>query len=200
MRSFRTSSVSRTEYYKGHHRFEHWYRDNTVYFITARVRDRINAFGTADAKTVFWDRFDHYTSEFGFTPWVTSLRDNHWHTEGYLRVGENLGPMIQRIHGSVAKLVNDILPERIASPFWFDRGRQGYFDGCLRNEKQGRRTYRYVLTQCRRHEVCENPKDYAHTRVNVERERAIKRALELNAFMEGVPYKRYGDGRGDRGR
>ena len=196
MVSFRTSSTSRSEYYDGFHRFEHWYRDNTVYFITARVRDRINVFQTEAAKAIFWDRFNHYTSEFGFTPWVTSLMDNHWHTEGYLRTGANLGPMIQRIHGSVAKLVNDLLPERIESPFWFDAGRQGYFDGCLRNEKQGRLTYRYVLTQCRRHGLCEEPKDYPHTRVNVELERAIKRALELNAFMEGVPYKRHQRGGG----
>jgi hypothetical protein len=98
--------------------------------------------------------------------------------------------MIQRIHGSVAKLVNDILPIRISS-FWCDTGRQGYFDGCLRNEKQGRKTFRYVYTQCRRHGICEDPEDYPHTRVNVELDRAIKRALELKAFMEGVPYKRY---------
>jgi hypothetical protein len=191
MGSFRTSSTSRSEYYDGFHRFEHWYRDNTVYFITARVRDRITAFQTEQAKAVFWDRFNHYTNEFGFTPWVTSLMDNHWHTEGYLRIGANLGPMIQRIHGSVAKLVNDLLPKRIESPFWFDAGRQGYFDGCLPNEKQGRLTYRYVLTLCRRHGVCDDPAVYVHTRVNVELERVIQRAVELNAFMEGVPYKRY---------
>jgi hypothetical protein len=119
------------------HRFEHWYRDNTVYFITARVRDRINAFASEDAKAIFWDRFNHYTKEFGFTPWVTSLLDNHWHSEGYLRIGENLGPMIQRIHGSVAKLVNDVLPRRIASPFWCDVGQHGYFDGALEKRAAG---------------------------------------------------------------
>jgi hypothetical protein len=195
MGTFRKSSVSRTEKFDGLHRFEHWYRDNTVYFITARVRDRINAFQSEEAKAIFWDRFDRYTKEFGFTPWVTSLLNNHWHSEGYLRIGENLGPMIQRIHGSVAKLVNDLLPQRIESPFWFDAGRQGYFDGCLRNVRQGRLTFRFVFTQCRRHGVCDDPLDYPHTRVNVELERAIKRAVELNAFMEGVPYKRYGEER-----
>jgi hypothetical protein len=188
------SSVSRDEYYQGKHRFEHWYRDNTVYFITARVRDRKRAFESDAAKKIFWNRFGHYTNEFGFVPWVTSLMDNHYHTQGYLRIGSNLGPMIQRIHGAVAKLVNDLLPQRI-TPFWYDSGRQGYFDGCLRNERQGRKTYRYVLTQCRRHGICDDPKDYPHTHVNVELGPAIKRALELNAFMEGVPYNRYGEPR-----
>jgi hypothetical protein len=190
--AFRKSSVSSQSEYDGVHRFEHWYRDNTVYFITARVRGRQNAFVSDEAKAIFWDRFNHYTKEYGFTPWVTSLLDNHYHSEGYLRNGENLGVMIQRIHGSVAKLVNDLLPERIPR-FWCDSGRQGYFDGCLRNEKQGRLTFRYILTQCRRHGICEDPANYPHTIVNIGIDRAIKRALELNAFMEGVAYKRYGE-------
>jgi hypothetical protein len=190
---FRKSSISKSSEYDGVHRFEHWYRDNTAYFITARVRGHQMAFASEEAKAIFWDRFNHYTKEFGFTPWVTSLLDNHYHTEGYLKEGENVGKMIQRIHGSVAKLVNDLLPARIPS-FWCDTGRQGYFDGCLRDELQARRTFRYVHTQCRRHKICLDPMDYPHTRVNVDLERAIKRARELKAFMKGVPYKRYGEG------
>ncbi len=124
-------------------------------------------------------------------PWVTSLLDNHYHTVGYLKVGKNLGKMMQRLHGSVAKLVNDLLPAKIERPFWFDAGEQGYFDGCLRNEKQGRKTFRYVHTQCRRHHYCDDPSDYPNTKVNVELERAIGRANELKAFLVGVPYKRY---------
>jgi len=138
--------VSRSSVWDGFHRFEHWYRDNTAYFITARVRGQQKALASEEAKAIFWDRFNHYTKEFGFTPWVTSVLDNHYH------------------------------------------------DGCLRDEIQARRTYRYVLTQCRRHQICDDPKDYPHTIVNVELERAIKRALELKAFMKGVPYKRYGEG------
>lgn len=82
---FRKSSATKTHVYKGHHRYEHWYRDNQVYFITARCRERIAAFATEEAKLVFWDRFDHYTHAFSFVPWVTSLLDNHYHTLGYLR-------------------------------------------------------------------------------------------------------------------
>ncbi len=81
-------SRSRTTAYQGRHRYEHWLVDNQVYFLTARCRDRFPAFATEAAKAVFWDRFNHYTAEFGFVPWVTSLLDNHYHTLGYLRVGE----------------------------------------------------------------------------------------------------------------
>jgi len=194
---FRRGSHAPRKQWQGKHRFEHWYKDNQVYFITARCRNRTRAFATEQAKAVFWDRFDHYTAEYGFTPWVTSLIDNHYHTMGYLKVGENLGLMMQRLHGSVAKLVNDLLPERI-KPFWVDAGHRNYFDGCIRDEKQARLAYRYTLTQSVRHGICDDWHDYAHTRVNVELERAIGRALDLDAFLVGVPYKRYEDPRHGR--
>src|SRR5690349_8012946 len=132
MANFRKSSYTSHESFDGRHRFEHWYRDNTVYFITARCRDRFPAFAQEDAKAIFWDRFTHYSTEFGFVPWATTLMNNHYHTIGYLRRGENLGPMMQRIHGSVAKLVNDTLPRRHV-PFWRRAGNQDYFDGCIRD-------------------------------------------------------------------
>ncbi len=176
--------------YKGHHRFEHWYRDNQVYFITARCRDRFAAFASGRAKAIFWDRFEFYTQEGLFTPWVTSLLDNHYHVIGYCKLGDNLGPMMRRIHGSTAKLVNDLLPQR-RIPFWEDRGHQNYFDGCIRDEKQCRRAYRYTLTQSVRHGLCLDWREYPHTRMKIEPEVGVGRSLELGAFLEGVPYKRY---------
>src|SRR4051794_7528306 len=101
MARFRKSTHARSEHNtEGGHCFEHWYRDNTVYFITARCKDGFPAFESEDAKRVFWDRFDHWTKFYGFVPWVTSLLNNHYHTLGYLYLGETLGKMMQRIHGS----------------------------------------------------------------------------------------------------
>jgi hypothetical protein len=189
-RKFRKSSSSSLEAWNTRHRFEHWYLDNQVYFITARCRDRFPAFDSEAAKAVFWDRFDHYTAEFGFVPWVTSLLDNHYHTLGYLGVGENLGPMMQRLHGSVAKLANDLLSERRV-PFWSEKGHRDYFDGCIRDEKQCRRAYGYTLRQAERHGIVCDWRHYPHTRALLELECGVKRALELGAFLDGVPYKRY---------
>ena len=173
-----------------HHRFEHWLADSQVYFITARCRDQFPAFASEAAKAVFWKQFDKYTAEFGFTPWVTSLVDNHYHALGYLRIGENLPRMMQRLHGSVAKLVNDLLPQRL-TPFWRDAEGKSYFDGCIRDEKQARLAYRYTLTQAVRHGIVRDWRLYPHTHVKVELEAAIRRSHELKAFLEGVPYKRY---------
>ena len=70
MPSFRKSSSSTRATYRGQHRFEHWYRDNQVYFITARCHDRYPALAAQQAKRIFWDRFDRYTALHGFVPWV----------------------------------------------------------------------------------------------------------------------------------
>ncbi len=98
--------------------------------------------------------------------------------------------MMRRIHGSVAKLTNDLLSERLV-PFWREAGHQDYFDGCIRDEKQCRLAYRYILTQSVRHRLCANWSQYRHTHINIELEGALQRALELGAFMENVPYRRY---------
>ncbi|MDY7011973.1 MAG: transposase [Planctomycetota bacterium] len=186
----RKSSSSSSKAYNERRRFEHWYRDNQVYFITARCRGRFRAFASEQTKEVFWDRFEHYTQNHLFTPWVTSLMDNHYHVLGYCETGELLGPMMRKIHGSVAKLTNDLLPERLV-PFWREAGHQDYFDGCIRDEKQCRLAYRYVRNQSVRHGLCSNWSQYRHTHINIELERAVRRALELGAFMENVPYRRY---------
>ncbi len=194
----RKSSPSSKRIYRGQHRFEHWYRDNQVYFITARCRNRYPAFAAEQAKHIFWQQLDRYTEQFSFVPWVTSLLDNHYHTLGYLRVGDNLGPLMQRLHGSVAKLVNDVLESDVARsggprlvPFWRETKGREYFDGCIRDEDQCRKAYRYILIQSQRHGVCNDWRSYRHTRIHVELERAVNRALKLGAFLEGVPYKRY---------
>jgi REP element-mobilizing transposase RayT len=185
-------SRSRNRTWQGRHRYEHWLVDNQVYFITARCRDKFHAFACDEAKTVFWTKFDQYATEFGFVPWITTLLDNHYHTLGYLRVGAVLPRLMQRLHGSIAKLVNDLLPERFPE-FWRNTTGQEYFDGCIRNEKQARLAYRYTMLQAQRAQIVKDWRAYAHTRVNVELEPAIRRALELEAFLEGVPYKRYDD-------
>jgi hypothetical protein len=178
------------EHYRRKHRFEHWYVDNQVYFITSKCRDGFHAFASLEAQQIFWGKFDKYSVEYGFTPFVTSLMSNHYHTEGYLKIGLNLKPFMQRLHGSIAKLVNDLLPERRAN-FWGDAKGTEYFDGCIRDEKQCRLAYRYTLTQARRHRIMHDYLKYPNTRVNVELERGVQRARELNAFLVGVPYKRY---------
>ena len=188
------TSRSRNAKHERQHRYEHWLVDNQVYFITARCRDRVCCFATERSKEVFWYRFDHWTKEYGFVPWVTSLIDNHYHTIGYLKEGKTLPEMMRRIHGSVAKLVNDTLDEKHL-PFWRDAWGKQYFDGCIRDKVQARRAYGYTLRQSVRHGLAEDWTKYVHTRVNVELERAIKRAHELEAFLEGVPYKRYIDQR-----
>ncbi len=195
----RKSSYSTGEYYHGRHRFEHWFVSNQVYFITARCRGKYPAFDTAGAKKVFWDRLEHYTRKCLFEVWVVSLMSNHYHLLGYAQEGTVLRTMMQRLHGSVAKLVNDLLPERRV-PFWTEKGagHADYFDGCIRDEKQLRRAFRYTLTQSVRHGICRDWKTFPGTRVSVEMQESLRRANALGAFMEEVPYPRYQRSRGSK--
>jgi hypothetical protein len=189
---FRTSSgYGAGEFLRdGRHRFEHWYRDNTVYFITARCRDRYPAFATDKAKSIFWDRLAHCTTKARFQPWVVSLIDNHYHILGYNESAEEFGEMMRCLHGSTAKLVNDLLPERRV-PFWRGEHDHDYFDGCLRDEMQLRITYRYVLLQAARHGLCNDWREYLHTRVWLTLEECLRFAGEHKAYMQGVRYQRY---------
>lgn len=187
---FRKTSYTKSERFKGKHRFEHWYRDNTVYFITAKVRDGFAAFSTEGTRAVFWKKFQQYTAAHGFTPWVTTLMNNHYHTLGYLRVGEALGEMMRKLHGSVAWMVMEAIGVKHV-PFWRGKGKRDYFDGCIRDVLQARRAYAYTLNQAVRARLVKDWRDYPDTRVNVTMERAIARAVRLNAFLERVPYARY---------
>jgi hypothetical protein len=181
---------SSREYWRGKHRFEHWYRDNQVYLITARTRGGALAFELEDAKAVFWDRFAHYAGLHCFEPWVTTLMVNHYHVVGYVRVGVEIKEMFRKLHGSVAKLVNDLLEVRYV-PFWGDGANRDYFDGCLRDETQLIRSYRYVLRQAVRHGVCRDYRGYPHTRAKLSLDESLAFARQHRALMYGVSYARY---------
>jgi len=105
MGNFRKSSYTKNEYWDGRHRFEHWYRDNSVYFITSKTREGVPMFDSERAKAIFTNRFEFYSQKHGFVPWVWSLLNNHYHMLGYLKSGENLGELMRQLHGSVAMMV-----------------------------------------------------------------------------------------------
>ena len=186
----RRSSRSAHRVYEGRRRFEHWYVDNQIYFITARCFGGFPAFRGEDAKAVFWGRLTHYAEEAEFRLWIASVMPNHYHFMGYAKFGEPVGVMMQRLHGAVAKLVNDRLPDR-RKPFWVDKLGRTYFDGCIRDETQCRRAYRYIQRQPVRHGICARREDYPHTRSWGGLDAGVRRALELGAFMEWMPYRRY---------
>lgn len=195
MGKFRSSSVSRSEVYGGQHRFEHWYRDNTVYLVTSRTQDGTHVFRSPEAQVIFWSALEDTSKQFGLNLWVSTLMSNHYHLVFYLRFGENLGKFVQRLHGSVAKQVNDLSPARLR-PFWCWKGRQTYFDGCLRDETQLRRTWAYVRDQSVKAGLVRLWAEYPNTRVTCDVETAVRFAHEREAFLPEVPYPRYDRNRG----
>ena len=201
------SNQSKRRTFQNKHRFEHWYRDNQVYFITAKTALGTPVFTTPKACDRFWSAFDHACAIGTFTPWVTTLMNNHYHTLGYLKTGNQLPKMMQSLHGSLAKQINDLIeagelqfprqplnhqnqPIRLR-PFWGTKGKKTYFDGCIRDETQATRAFRYTRDQAVRAKLVTRWQDYPHTRLDITLERALPRATQLNALLRGVPYKRY---------
>src|SRR5204863_2265487 len=99
--------------------FQHWYKSNQVYFITGKCLEGFPALQSEKAKSIFWDRFEFYSNEAKFQPWVVSLLDNHYHIVGYCELGDNLPEMMRKFHGSTSKLINELLVKRRV-PFWRD--------------------------------------------------------------------------------
>ncbi|HEX4055822.1 MAG TPA: hypothetical protein VHX86_16280 [Tepidisphaeraceae bacterium] len=180
----RKGAATPHEFFHGQHRLEHWYGDNSLYFLTIRCSDQFPAFASEPAKEIFWRQFTKYFTDHHFDVFVCTLMTNHYHAVGYFSDGNHLAPMLQKIHGSVSKLVNDLLPQRRV-PFWSE-----YFDGCLRDEKQYRRAYRYTQLQSVRHGICRDWREYKHTRVYVDLKDGLKIATTKRAFLPMVPYKR----------
>jgi REP element-mobilizing transposase RayT len=190
MGEFRKSSVSRREHFQGKHRFEHWYRDNSVYFVTARTEGGAHVFKTRGASDVFWASLDRYSKQYGLNLWVATLMSNHYHLLFYMRWSENLGPFMKGLHGSAAKLVNDLSETRLV-PFWSWKGRHTYFDGCLRNEKQLTLTYRYVRDQAVRARLVRDWTQYPDTKVLCDLDAALRFAMDRKVFPSNLPYARY---------
>lgn len=241
----RRSNQSKRPVYQNRHRFEHWYRDNQVYFITAKTADAAPVFTTPAACDIFWSNFATATRLGLFTPWVTTLMNNHYHTLGYLKQGDLLPKMMKTLHGTTAKQINDLIqagelqsprqplahpfihpqesggmnsprqplihpqagglqspcpspetdplqqtPQRLL-PFWGHKGKKTYFDGCIRDERQAIRAFAYTRDQAVRARLVRSWQDYPHTRIHIPLDVALPRATQLNAFLRGVPYKRY---------
>jgi hypothetical protein len=114
--------------------------------------------------------------------------NNHYHFVGYLRDGSQLGEMMRKMHGSIAWLV--MIGVRHV-PFWRSKGNKDYFDGCLRDVLQAFRAFNYTRDQAVRARIVRDYREYPYTKIYLDRDRAIARAVDLNAFLEDVPYARH---------
>lgn len=198
-RHFQKSGGHRREWYDGAHRFEHWYRDRTVYLVTARVRDRLPIFLNSESANVFWSKLLQYTTQHGFELWIATLMSNHYHFIGFLERGSQLGEMMRKLHGSVAWLTCRAHGIH-HKPFWRDDQHRDYFDGCLRDARQLRRSYRYVQQQAVRAGLVQAASEYPNTRCWLTLEACLRLAQERDAFLADVAYARYKEPDRKRGR
>ena len=186
----RKSDPSSREHRNGRHKFEHWYVDRTVYFLTARVREGLFAFEDPACQTIFWSKFDQYTRAHQFDPWIATLLVNHYHVVGFAQNRVALGQMMRKLHGSIAWLICKHLDIQ-HKPFWRDSASNDYMDGCLRSEKQLEDSYLYVRNQSVKARLVKRWEDDPNTRVMKPLEDCLTFARENDALLKGVPYPRY---------
>ncbi|MEL7238232.1 MAG: transposase [Planctomycetota bacterium] len=189
----RIRKASRTKEEKrpdGSHRFEHWIKDNQLYFLTCCTKGHAHVFKSRQAQEVFWQCFNRWHERSGFKVCVVTLMSSHYHLVGYAKVGQQLVDFVQGLHGSTARAVNPLLDQPLR-PFWGERKGQSYFDGCLRDEEQASKAWTYTRDQAVKAGLVENWDEWPGTRVFVERDAMLKRATTLGAYLRGVPYKRY---------
>ena len=174
----------------GSHRFEHWIKDNQLYFLTSCTNGKAHVFQTEETQAIFLKCFDNWHERSGLKVCVISLLSNHYHLVGYAKSGQQLIDFIRGLHSSTARYLNQLLDLPLR-PFWREAGGQSYFDGCLRDEGQASKAWTYTRDQAVKAGLVRTYHDWPGTRVIVEREPMVRRATQLDAYLRGVPYKRY---------
>ena len=154
-RRFRKSAATKTESFKSHHRYEHWYLDNQIYFITARCRDSLprlrerssedNLLGPLRSlhKTLRLCTVDHKPTRqplphARLSPYRRKPRPDDATPARFHRKTSQRHPTTTTACHSGAK-----------------SGNRDYFDGCIRNEKQCRLAYKYTQRQSVRHGIAQ---------------------------------------------
>ena len=107
----------------------HIYQDETIYFITARTKDRMNLFNTYKKCSLFLDRFARRVACFCFEAIGWVLNTNHYHILVNVSDGSMLGMFVQNLHSNSARLLNKI-DQSEGRQVWYQ-----YWDRCIRSER-----------------------------------------------------------------
>ena len=72
----------------------HIYQDETIYFITARTKDRLSIFNTQKKCSLFFDVFERSLKRFDFEVIGWVLNTNHYHILVKVSDGSRLGRFV----------------------------------------------------------------------------------------------------------
>lgn len=132
----------------------HIYQDETIYFITARTKDRVDIFNTQEKCSLFFDVFERSLKKFGFEAIGWVLNTNHYHILVKVSDGSMLWRFIQNLHSNLARVINK-LDRSEGRQIWYQ-----YWDRCVRSERDLYTRLNYIHHNPVKHGLALSTDDY----------------------------------------
>lgn len=132
----------------------HIYQHNTVYFITAKTRDRKNIFNNHKRCSLFFDVFEKSLKRFGYEAFAWVLNTDHYHILIKVSDGKILGKFINNLHSNITRRLNK-LNHFDGKGIWYQ-----YWDRCIRSEKDLYTRLNYIHHNPVKHGLALSMDDY----------------------------------------
>ena len=150
------------------HNPPHLFLDRTSYFITGGTHKKQAFWFDDERKHILLDAIKDWFSKYKWDIEAWIIFNNHYHLIVCRYRGEDLSPIIRRIHGRSATLLNRRDGCRQRKVWW------NYWDRCIRNEKDFLAYLHYTLWNPVKHGFVSQPQDYGwssyrHTMKKYER-------------------------------
>ena len=123
--------------YKKHHPL-HIYKDETIYFVTARTIKKEKFFNTGEKKKILLQALKKSLEDYRYLPFAWIILSNHYHLLFKAKKGEDLGHFISSLGSLSSKDLNK-LDDKKGRNIWFQ-----YWDYCPRNEKDFYQHFNYI--------------------------------------------------------
>jgi putative transposase len=120
------------------HRPIHFYRDQTIYFVTFRTINRINFLNTDQKKQIVSRVIQKAIKNFFASLYAWVILDNHFHLLFLLPLGSSLPRFAHNISANVTRCVNQLDGIRNRKLF------NNYWDYCIRDEADFWKHFNYI--------------------------------------------------------
>jgi len=125
----------------------HIYLDEKYYFITCRTLDKKEYFKSDSVKQIVLNNFIKIRKEFNLEEFIYSILNNHYHFLTYLKLGKDLGKIMQLINGNISKELNLDLNYSL-----WDK----YHDRMIKSEKSYYKIIGYIIGNPLKHKLVKN--------------------------------------------
>jgi len=135
----------------------HLFVDDRMYFFTGAVYQRKKLLAAGVAKDFFRKYLFHFIEKYGWELLEWVVLDNHYHFLAEVTRSKDMPVMINALHKTSALHIKKALKIQ-DKPFWYQ-----YWDRCIRDEEEYRRTATYILYNPVKHGYVENLEDYPYS-------------------------------------